>query len=877
MNKKVLYAIIAVVVVIILIVGVLEVMPTSSAASITVSSSSATATVGQSLTFAAFISGGTPSNVIFNFGDGATETATHLSGNEYTVTHSYAVPGKYLVTANASVNGKTVNNLNSIIEVSVTPMTVSASIASELTEPSIIMTTQIYSKGSNISLTGSILQPPTEANWAIGYYIWSFGDGVTHIDYAVMNTSSGNFMPDNVSHIYSNAGIYALTLGIITFNTTNYVPSNYTLDGIVYTYYPLSDLSTILSNGNYYNNTYINTVIVTAPGQTAQLLKTTASATNPHEIVVTEVVPGGPFSFDPATSYDAFSLEILVNVYETLVSYNGSSTSQLFPMIASEIPTIANGGLSPNYLNYTFHIRSGLKFANGDPVTAWDVYTSFIRTLLFVTGVPGTAGWIPAQDLLPGGGFAPNATSYQNITRAITVDNTTQTVTFHLLKPDPAFLDYLADPSGTSITDYSWLVAHGAGITFTPAGFAAYMAYGVEVNYNNYVRYNTMGSGPYIIKSFLIGQSIALAPNPDYTPIPGVPGYSHPANDTIYIQWEKDPSTALLMAESGQTDILVGIPNQDYPVMSHLASEGKVNITSFSTLSVWFYVFNFNINTTMLSSLGPGYSIPKNYFTNLDVRRAFAYAYDYTNYIDNILGNSKYGTTFGTQYVGIIPKGMVGAMNTTQLEQAGAIVPYYNLTIAKQYMEESGVYNESINIPIIVPTADPVDFAAAQDWASTLSAIDPNIHASPSYMEFPSIFGYEVPNENPMPIYFLGWVPDYPFPSDYIGGMYWESGITGLGNGYNPQILANAGHMNQSREDALLNQYIADAESTGNLTLSLQYYDKAESLAVNLTFFVYLYQQNEFWYYSPGLHGVQYEENPIYGGSGDTVYIYLSK
>ncbi|MGC8497844.1 MAG: PKD domain-containing protein, partial [Thermoplasmata archaeon] len=227
MNKKALYAVIAVVVVIILVVAVLEVMP-SSAASMTVSTSATTATVGQSLTFAAFISGGTPSSVVFNFGDGATGTATHLSGNEYTVTHSYSSAGKYLVTATATVNGKTLNNMKSIEEITVTPGSVNPTIASEITVPSIITTSQIVAPGSTVPLTASTLQPPTATNWTIGYYVWNFGDGSTSTNYTVFNTSSGNFMAGTVAHTYSKTGIYTVTLGVITFNTTNYVPSTYT-------------------------------------------------------------------------------------------------------------------------------------------------------------------------------------------------------------------------------------------------------------------------------------------------------------------------------------------------------------------------------------------------------------------------------------------------------------------------------------------------------------------------------------------------------------------------------------------------------------------------------------------------------------------------
>ncbi|MGC8497862.1 MAG: ABC transporter substrate-binding protein, partial [Thermoplasmata archaeon] len=208
---------------------------------------------------------------------------------------------------------------------------------------------------------------------------------------------------------------------------------------------------------------------------------------------------------------------------------------------------------------------SGLTFANGDPLTTWDVYTSFVRDLLFTQGTPGTADFMIAGDLLPGGGFAPglfsNGTAlYDNITRAITYNNATQTVTFHLLIPDPAFLYTITTQFDGCIMDYNWLVNHGAGITFTPAGFEAYTSYANILNYNSYIRYNTMGSGPYMIKSYLMDQSITLIPNPYYTPISGVPGYDHAANDTIYIEYIKSPSTEILMLKGGLANIYEGIP-----------------------------------------------------------------------------------------------------------------------------------------------------------------------------------------------------------------------------------------------------------------------------------------------------------------------------
>jgi hypothetical protein len=107
--------------------------------------------------------------------------------------------------------------------------------------------------------------------------------------------------------------------------------------------------------------------------------------------------------------------------------------------------------------------------------------------------------------------------------------------------------------------------------------------------------------------------------------------------------------------------------------------------------------------------------------------------------------------------------------------------------------------------------------------------------------------------------------------------MYAENGTYGLLNGWSPQILKTGGQFSQANADALMNQYIAEAQNTGNVTLAVSLYDKAEMIGVNLTFFTYTEQLNGFWFYSSALHGVQYEQNPLYAGEGDTIYIYLSK
>ncbi|MEM0299053.1 MAG: ABC transporter substrate-binding protein [Thermoplasmata archaeon] len=880
MEKKIRNAIIAVVVVVIVVIAAFAViisLPTTHP-TVSVTASTQLTSVNTPITFSAILSS-SPSgvtNVFWNFGDGTVGTGT-------TVTHTYNAPGNYLVFLNVTYSGGYVNNIANLFPITITPPTITNAVySSEITQPVLTINTTmnpnapILTVNQTVYFVGSYLQPPTATNWSLAYYVFNFGDNSSQILPVYFNTSSGSFLPVNITHIYTHSGFYAVNLTVITYNSTNFVNDLKVSNDLQYL--PVTYYNAVLSSPHYATSV-IKTVYVSTSTVKAGVLKGPGNVPNPSVINVVEVVPAGPYSFDPQIDYESVGFEVIANVYETLIAYNGSSISQFVPIVAKEVPSFSNHLISPDGLNYTFYIRPNLTFSNGDPLTVYDVYMSMVRALLFVQGSPGTPDWILAQDLLPGGGFLPglysNGTAlYQNITRAITYNNQTQSITFHLLKPDPAFLDYVADPLGAGIVDYKWLVQHGAGITMTPSGFLNYTKYGNEMNYNNYIRYNAMGSGPYMIQTYLSGQSIVLVPNPNFHPIPGIPGYNKMPTLKVYIQWVKDYETALLMMESGQSDITTGLPTSDYPTVAALQAQGKQSIYTFPTLSIYFFNFVWNVNVSMMQKLyGTQYNLPYNYFANPLVRKAFAYAFNYTNYIDNLLGNKIYHANFGFHYTGVIPMGMPGYVPPENLSN----VPVYNLTLAKKFMMESGMYNTSVNIPIIIFASDPIDYAAASMWASNLTKMDPNIHATPIYQAFATTIGYMVPDQNPMPIYLLAWIADYPYPSDYVNAMYLENGTYPAANGWNYTNLVSWGYIQEAQEWKNMTDLILKADSTANLTLAIKYFDQAEQIAVNLTLYVYTYQANGFWFYAPWIHGVEYEENPMIGGGGDTLYFYLTK
>ncbi|MEM3714559.1 MAG: ABC transporter substrate-binding protein, partial [Nitrososphaeria archaeon] len=203
--------------------------------------------------------------------------------------------------------------------------------------------------------------------------------------------------------------------------------------------------------------------------------------------------------------------------------------------------------------------------------------------------------------------------------------------------------------------------------------------------------------------------------------------------------------------------------------------------------------------------------------------------------------------------------------------------PTYNLTLAKEYMEKSGYYNTTVYFPIVVLAGDPIDFAGAQMWASNLAAMDPNIHAQPMYLPPATVAGYLVPGGNPMPIYYWGYAPDYMYPSDYFGPILKLGGFYPVGNQWNSTLMTIAGYPSEAQQFNEMQNLINAAESTGNITLSLKYFQQAQQIAINLTLFLYNYQANIIYYFSPSIHGISYENSPLLGGAQQLKYYFLTK
>jgi len=819
----------------------------------------------------------------------------NVSSSSFNVSFNY--PGQYFLYYNLYSNSKLLgSSSNNLIQIIVFP-SLNFNQSNLLTVPVISLSSgSILTTGEQFNISLGFLQPPSGTNITIKEYILSLGNGTNIIipsknytGYAIQAyvTGSGNISyvepaKSFVTVAFNKPGLYPISLTIVTEN---------------------------ISSEKTYNYTIYQTVAVSSQEEQFSLYSGLSSISNPNTIIDAEVVPGGPFTFDPSLWIDTISQEVINNIYGSLIWYYQSSTTKFIPMIAEYIPTVGNwsnvtarytyGAISPNYTVYIFKIRPGLKASNGDPITAYDVWYSMIRMLVCAGGFPGAEGTYLAPFTVPNYNFStfivksPNdSLGAEDIINSVSYNNETNTVTFHLIQPvNPVFF-FNVMTSFDYVMDAKWLNQVGDGLNLTglydgnytqlAQAFYQYQQTCNAGNYNTKVQWpssNAGFTGLYYIASFTPGESVVLKPNPYW---PNNIAYFPKPNDTIIIDWVQDPTTALNMLASGEADIVTfpKIEISPYlPKLEQLQYQGKAKIYGFSSLNIWYYDFNLNVSEQLLKQINPSYSIPSYYFANPLVRKAFAYAFNYSEYINDILGNARYNMNFGQPWCGVLLPGVDYSVPPSQLSNC----PTFNLTYAKQLMEESGFYNITVNFPIIVSSGDTVDFTAAEMWAQALHEMDPNINAQPLYLPWSTLLSYDIPGVNPMPLYYIDW-NGLPIAWDWLPFNYQEGSINAAPDAWNTTYLINLSMEFNSTNNTYVGSMIwqeaqqfkqlvnlineadnADIEGWSNASIIIK---QAQQQAINLYTMVYVVIPNKFLitspYMKPYQNNIGWESNPAY-------------
>lgn len=201
---------------------------------------------------------------------------------------------------------------------------------------------------------------------------------------------------------------------------------------------------------------------------------------------------------DPACAYDYFSIEVINQVFDTLLVYAPNSTT-LLPGLATQVPSLANGGISTNGMNYTYHLRQGVKFSDGTPFNATVMKWSVERVIAL--GDPASPNYDAAKYgpsaafLLFDVGKLGNNTNWaaQTNNRIIVLD--AYTIRFQLSQPISFFNELMAFSVSAPVSMSAY--SKTAGQPDTPVS-------------------KIVGTGPYTVSSYSPSVSITLANNPSY-------------------------------------------------------------------------------------------------------------------------------------------------------------------------------------------------------------------------------------------------------------------------------------------------------------------------------------------------------------------------
>ena len=446
---------------------------------------------------------------------------------------------------------------------------------------------------------------------------------------------------------------------------------------------------------------------------------------NEESTILTISTVGEPSTLDPAQAYDTASGSAIANVYETLVFYDRERTDRLVPVLAEEVPTVANGGISPDGMTYTFKTRQDVTFHDGSEMDADDVVFSINR--LIIMDLEGGPAWMYTELLdqtdEDGDGVADSI---------IQIDQ--HTVQFQLNQAAPRFLSMMAF-GAASVLSEEWVASQGCG---TPV-------YGQSCNG---IYDKTMGTGPYMLTEWNKDESMQYDYYPDYWR-----GWSASERQdnglpegfikTVHVLKDVNQQNRMDGLKHGTVDFAYIEPDYQDEVLEY---EGVEYTGELKSLSMGFIGFNHNISNH--EDTAPS----SDFFANEDIRKGFCYAFDYDSYIDNILNG------WGTQPRGPIPDGLLGYdPNGPQYE--------YDLSMAEYHFKEAGVWDTGFEVRAYYNSGNDVRLNALLLLKDSLESMNVNFGIEVQGLEWPDYLDRLRTGE--LPLFFLGWAPDYADPHGY--------------------------------------------------------------------------------------------------------------
>ncbi|MFC1927940.1 ABC transporter substrate-binding protein, partial [Chloroflexota bacterium] len=431
-------------------------------------------------------------------------------------------------------------------------------------------------------------------------------------------------------------------------------------------------------------------------------------------------------------------------IYETLVFYDGVEPDQFVPVLATEWE------FDSESTSYRFKIREGVKFHEGGDLTAEDVEYSFERAM--VQDRYGGPIWMFFQALL--GVQTNDEVTFADIDGAVEVDG--EWVVFHLC--DQAwtlpFLQILCGP-WASIVDKEWCVSQDDW----DGTEGTWLTYNHPENPGDTVLFDrTNGTGPWKLQEWDAGVQVKLVRNDDYWREPA----AFETVTTLFVEEWATRKAALLAGDADFVDTF------RYEWI-YYQLEGIEELENIEDLNVYrdlpellidAFFFNMAIAEDSIyigSGALDGNGIPRDFFTDIDVRKGFNYAFDWDTYIEN--GLSGLGEQRGSPVI----EGLL-------FHNPDASMYSLDLTKAEEHLRaawDGEVWERGFNFTIAHNPRNLARKTACEILAENLYAINPKFQVNIQPMDFRPDMVSNIVNRV-LPMFQIGWLADYPHPDNFV-------------------------------------------------------------------------------------------------------------
>jgi oligopeptide transport system substrate-binding protein len=428
---------------------------------------------------------------------------------------------------------------------------------------------------------------------------------------------------------------------------------------------------------------------------------------------------------DSTTTTDEVSFNILVNIIEGLYRLDAD---------ARPVPAQAEGvQLSEDKLTYTFTLRDGIKWSNGDPVTSQDFKYAWLKTIDPDTG--SQYAYIIAQFIKGATAFNEGNASAEDVAIE-TPDDKTLVVT--LESPAPFWLGLTAFPS---YLPQNQKFVEQQGEKYAQSADALIF------------------NGPYILTEFNPTEGVTLVKNN---------GYWDRANvdiERVEGKIVKEVDTAVNLHEAGDLDITE--ISQEY-VDEYRDSPDFDQRTEFAT---FYLVFNEELPI----------------FQNQSIRQAFQMGFDRQTMVNEIINDGSVAAT------GIVPDGIAGPGDQTFREAEGPTMPEFNAEEARRLYQQ-GLQEVGGEEPAIELLS--YDSSTARDVAAFLqSQFQENLGVKKINITIqPFDRKLELESNGEFQFSYQGWGADYNDPMTFLD--LWESDSSFNTGGYSneryDQLIAQA-------------------------------------------------------------------------------------